>query len=265
MVHIMIHRQNCRVKTILTSLLILIFYTSISAQNSYDYIAKGDQYLQHFDNPKALEQYRKAYQVDSTNCTALWKMAETHVNLGEEAGKITQRQHYYLAEKWARKAVSVCPDTANAHFFVAVTTGLLALYEGGQRQIQRSKEVKEEAEKTLEIDPNHHGAYHVLGRWHRELANLSWIKKTLAKIIYGGVPPGASMEAAVRNFKKAIAIKPDWINHHKELGLTYMEMGKWDLVPEPRYQLLDQIPFPHFQRKNCKTNKLTALSFHATG
>ncbi|MFQ5751316.1 MAG: hypothetical protein ACE5HI_04905, partial [bacterium] len=152
------------------------------------------------------------------------------INLGEEAKKPIQIQHYYVAEKWARKAVTLCPDTANSHFFVAVSAGLLALYEGGKRKINRSRMVREEAEKTLALDPQHHGAYHVLGRWHRELANLNWFLKTMAKIVYGGVPTGASLEAAVQNFKRAIEIKPDWINHHKQLGLTYMSMHRWELA-----------------------------------
>ncbi len=203
---------------------------NLFAQNSYDHILKGDEYTRAFDNENALKEYMRAFKADSTNCTALWKIAEAHINLGEEADEIAQRQHYYLAEKWARKAVALCPDTANAHFFLAASRGLLALYEGAKIKIRRSREVKEELEKTIQLDPNHHGAYHALGRWHRELANLSWLEKTLAKIIYGGVPPGANYEDAVAYFKKAIAIKPDWINHHKELGITYMRMKKWDLA-----------------------------------
>ncbi|MFQ5863895.1 MAG: hypothetical protein ACE5IW_01545 [bacterium] len=218
-------------------------------------MSKGDEYAGAFDNEKALKEYVKAYEVDSNNCTALWKIAEAHINLGEEADPITQRQHYYVAEKWARKAITLCPDTANAHFFVAVSSGLLALYEGGKAKIQRSQEVKAEVEKTLQFNPNHHGAYHVLGRWHRELASLSWVEKLLAKIIYGGVPPGASYEAAVVNFKKAIEIKPSWINHHKELGLTFMAMKKWDLAIQ-EFETLLELPIAdhqdEFHKHKCR-------------
>ncbi|MFQ5707980.1 MAG: hypothetical protein ACE5HO_11050 [bacterium] len=211
---------------------VLILTSPLTAQNAVDHLAKGDAYANAFDNDKALAEYMAAYHADSSNCTALWKIAEAHIDLGEEAQKSIQRQHYYLAEQWARKALAQCPDTANAHFFVAVSSGLIALYEGGKTKVQLSRIVKDEAEKTLALDPNHHGAYHVLGRWNREIANLSWILKLAAKIIYGGVPPGASNEAAVASFKKAIAIKPDWINHHKELGITYMKMKKWELAKQ---------------------------------
>ncbi|RMF61527.1 MAG: hypothetical protein D6743_13390, partial [Calditrichaeota bacterium] len=48
-----------------------------------------------------------------------------------------------------------------------------------------------------------------------------------AKLIYGGIPTGASNEKAVAYFKKAIEIKPDWIVHHQELALTYAKMHRW--------------------------------------
>lgn len=208
-----------------------------------------------FDNRGALQSYLKAHVADTSNCTALWKIADAYINVGEEADKTTQRQCYYSAEKWALKAVAQCPDTANSHFFVAITSGLLALHEGGKQKVARSKIVKAEAEKTLQINPNHHGGYHVLGRWHRELANLSWVLKAAAKVIYGGVPPGASNEASVANFKKAIEISPEWINHHKELGLTYIEMKEWNLAAE-QFQIALDLPIRDHQdeshKKECR-------------
>lgn len=234
----------------------LFFPAQLLAQiSATDFIAHGDSLARLFDNRSALQSYLKAHAADSANCTALWKIAEAHINVGEESHQLTQRQCYYLAEKWARKAVARCPNTANAHFFVAVTSGLLALHEGGKQKIARSKIVKAEAEKTLQLDPQHHGAYHVLGRWHRELANLSWVLKTAAKIIYGGVPPGASNEAAAINFKKAIAISPTWINHHKELALTYIEMKEWELARE-QLQIALELPIQdhqdEFHKKECR-------------
>lgn len=200
---------------------------ALAAQEAFDLIRAGDRRADGFEHQAALAQYKLAYQADSSNCTALWKIAETCINIGEESNETVQRQYYYAAEKWALRALEQCPDEPNAHFFVAVSSGLLALYEGGKSKISRSVTVKEQAEQTLALDPNHHGAYHVLGRWHRELANVGWVLKALAKLLYGGVPPGASNEAAVENFKKAIAISPQWIVHYKELGLTYMAMKRW--------------------------------------
>lgn len=235
--------------------LINIMIVNLSAQSALDYIARGDEYKDRFEIQKALEEYKSAFKADSSNCKTLWKIAESHIDLGEEADEILQRQHYYVAEKWAKKTVSKCPNEPNAHFFIAVSSGLLALYEGGKQKVRRSKEIKIEAERTLQLDPQHHGAYHVLGRWHRELANLSWFLKAMAKIIYGGIPPGASNEGAVENFKKAIELAPQWVNHYKELGLTYMETEKWDEARNAFEQALT-LPISDHQdemhKRDCK-------------
>ena len=238
-----------------TILLNILFYSNILAQSADFYIKKGDEFAGAFEIQQAFDEYMKAFKADTSNCKVLWKIAETYINLGEETEKNKRVQYYYTAEKWARKTVSICPDEANGHFFIAVASGKLALYEGGRRKVNRSKEVKAEAEKALELQPNHHGAYHVLGRWHREIANLSWILKVAAKIIYGGVPPGASNQAAVTNFKKAIESMPEWINHHKQLGLTYMEMKKWQSAKEEFETVLELSVLDHEDEYHKKVSK----------
>ncbi len=236
------------------SLFWILFLISSAFNQTNDFLLQGDNYAREFNFHQALKKYQQAYQADPNNCTALWKIAETYINLGEEADKILQRQYYYLAQKWSKKAVQVCPDTANAHFFLAVSSGLIALYEGGKTKVELSKLVEKEAIKTLQIDPRHHGAYHVLGRWNREIASLDWFLKTFAKIVYGGLP-SASFQKAVEYFKKAIEIKPDWIEHHKELGITYMKMKQWRLAKkefETALQLPIQDHMDAFHKKQCR-------------
>lgn len=244
-----------RLALTLGHLLVVITASLAWSGTAEEYLRNGDEFASAFNFQQALEQYLQAHKADSTNCTALWKIAETYINLGEEAPKETEVQYYYVAEKWARKALQQCPNEANAHFFVLVSSGKLALHEGGKEKIERSREIKEEAEKTLELDPNHHGAYHALARWHRELANLNWFLKTAAKIIYGGVPPGASMEKAVEYFKKAIEIKPDWINHHRQLGITYMMLGEWEKA-RAEFETVLELPIQDHEdakhKKECR-------------
>ncbi len=238
----------------------LFLFTLISILNANDvmeHIKQGDRFAKEFNNQNALKEYKLAVQADSSNCIAIWKMAEAYINLGEDAirDKSKQLQYYYLAEKWARKTVVLCPETPNGHFFIAVSSGLLSFFEGTRSRINRSREVKAQAEETLRLDPEHHGAYHVLGRWNREMTELSWIQKTVAKIVYGGLPPGASLENAVKNFNKAIIISPNWINHHKELGITYMKMKNWKAASQEFQKVLELPVADHqdkFHKEECR-------------
>jgi len=223
----------------------LIVLTTIAlslaqSESVADFLAKGDQAYENFDNQQALKFYQQAYQADTSNCEALWKIARAYVDIGEVSDKATQKKDYYLAEKFARKAIRNCPTNSNAHLELSIAVGRVALMEGGKKKVKLSKEVKFEAEKALELDPNNDLAHHVLARWHREVATLSGVLKMFAKVLYGGLPP-ASLDKAVEHFKKAIEIEPDYINHHLELGITYEKMKKWKLAKE-EYEKVLQLP-----------------------
>ncbi|OGC00967.1 hypothetical protein A2V82_03730 [candidate division KSB1 bacterium RBG_16_48_16] len=219
----------------------LFFFAQMAtAETVEEFIASGDAANKAFDHQSALKFFQKAHQLDPANCEALWKMSRAHVDIGEKADKDLQRQHYYMAEKIARQAVAQCETVADAHLALSIAVGRVALMEGGKKKVELSKEVKTEAEKTLELDASNDLAYHVLGRWHREVATLSGILKAFAKILYGGLPD-ASLEKAVQYFSKAIEIKPDYINHHLELGITYEDMKEWEQAKQ-EYEKVAELP-----------------------
>lgn len=209
-------------------LCLLLLSLPLAAQ---DNLVQGDAAYARFDNATALKFYQAAYQADTTNCTAAWKLSRAHIDLGEMASKELQRTNYYAGEKFARKALALCPDDDMTHLTLAIAVGRVALMEGGKKKVELSKEVKTEAETTIKINPKNDIAYHVLGRWNREVANLSGILKAFAKILYGGLPP-ASHAKAVELFSKAIELKPDYCNHHLELGITYQDMDKYELAKQ---------------------------------
>jgi len=191
------------------------------------FIAEGDSLYALFDYAGALSRYQAAVAFDSTLSEPLWKSARSLVDAGNKAEKKKKKELYTNAVRFARWAVRVNPDDSYAHLYDAIAVGKLALLEGGKTKIRLSKEVRSETLKAIKLDPQNDSAYHVLARWHREVANLSGLLKAFAKILYGGVPAGASNDSSVYYFKKAISINPGHINHHLELGRTYIMMKQW--------------------------------------
>ena len=189
-------------------------------------IYEGDIAYKKFDNHAALTNYRRAVELDSSNYEALWKLARAYVDVGMTLPKREQPQHYALGEKLARRCATLYPDSANGHFFLAVALGRVALYEGGKRKIQISKAVKAGAERTLQADSKHDGAMHMLGRWNYELADLNFVERTVAKIVFGGLPTGASYEQSARYFEQAINLSPEKPMHHYEFARALLKLDR---------------------------------------
>lgn len=204
-----------------------ILSVQLFAENDVNtHIAKGDSLYNLMDNNSALTEYIAALDIDSMSYEANWKASRAFTDVGETIEDDDERAEYYLkGSKLARRAVEIDSTGAKGHLYLSIALGRVALDAGAKERIKLSKEIKKEVDLSINYDPNDDVAYHVLGRWNRKLANLSWIESGFADIFLGGVPEDASDENAVAAFKKAIEIKPNHINHHLELGITYEMMG----------------------------------------
>ncbi len=245
-------------KRMIVLLVLLVLSAWAGAQTVVEQLAAGDEAYDRYDNAGALKHYQAAWKMDSTHCDVLWKISRSHIDIGELADEKTQKENYYQGEKFARAAVRHCPNSADAHLMLAVSVGRVALMVGGKKKVELSKEVKAEAEKALELDPNKDIAHHVLARWHREVTHLSGFLKTFAKILYGGLPP-ASDEKAVAHFSKALQLKPDYINHHLEMGITYEAMKQWDAA-RAEYRKVAELPIGAFNDQQHKQEAAARLA-----
>lgn len=229
-------------RLILLSLFCLIFTVPVLADDIQVMIQKGDSLFQIFDNPGALEAYLQVVAVDSNHYEANWKTARAYVDIGETIEDDDERAAYYQkGNLHARKATEVNPEGSMGHLFLSIALGRVALDAGAKERIRLSKEIKKETDLAIKYDPNNATAYHVLGRWNRKLANLSWIEKGFANMFLGGVPEDASDENAVAAFKKAIELEPHFINHYLELGITF-EMMDMDEEALLQYQKCLDLP-----------------------
>jgi len=208
---------------------ILIFLLIFISQNSFaqdidELIEQGDQYYKKWENEKALDVFLKAYQIDEDNYEVVWRLSRAYSDLGEkmEDDKDKKKEYYRRAVKFGRRAVELNPDHYEGHLRLAIAVGRLALFEGGKKKIEMSKEVKAQIDTVKQLNPDNFLAYYIIGRWHREISNLNFILKAFAKIIYGGVPK-ASKEEALWNFEKAAELNPQFIEGNLALAEMYIK------------------------------------------
>lgn len=201
----------------------------------------GDAAFRAFDNYTAWEHYTRAVAIDSTDCTALWKLARVCVDRATATSKDERKDLLAQGERFARRSVALCPDSADAHVSLAIALGRMTNDVGAKRKITLSKEIKSVAETALAIEPQHPGALHILGRWNFGIATLGWFERSIAKVIYGGVPPGASIEQARWYFERAVAADPATPLNHLWLGETLIKL---DDYTGARSQLNECITLP---------------------
>ncbi|MDD5564888.1 MAG: hypothetical protein PHQ91_14330 [Thermoanaerobaculaceae bacterium] len=190
-------------------------------------LAAGDAAAARFDLPATLAAYRAAHAAAPENYEAAWKLARALVDEATLAHDPDEQKRLCVeAEALAREAVRLRPSDPMGHDMLAVSLGKLALFEGGKRKVELGKEVRAEADRALQLDPDDDLALHVLGVWNREVAGLGWVLRGFARLLYGKLPP-ASLAAATADLTRAVELRPEVIAHRVELGITLEAAGRW--------------------------------------
>jgi len=197
------------------------------AQSPAEHIALGDSVYARFKPDEALSHYLAAIGTDSSNAEALWKAARSQIDLAEAERDEARRTGLSKSgEALARRSIRVHPQSADAHFHLARALGRRALSVGVRDRVKYATEVRAEALEALRLDPNHPGALHVMGVWNAEVMRLNGVSRFLAKNLLGGRVFGeASWDRAVSYMERAVAVDPDRIVHHLDLGKIYVDVG----------------------------------------
>jgi tetratricopeptide (TPR) repeat protein len=234
-----------KISYLLGALAVLFLLASLGfSQTADEHIQKGDEYYAQFDDQKALDEYLAAVNIDQANYQALWKLSRAHIDVADlvegkgSAVDEKKKKMYSDAESYAKKAIAANPNDTWGHFYLSAAMGKRLLLLGKKEQIAMSKAVRAEIDKAIELDAANDLAYHALGRWHRRMAEIGGAKRFFGSIIYGSIPKG-SFEESETNLKKAVELKPDYINHHLELGITYMSLDKYDLAAQEFQKCID--------------------------
>jgi len=200
----------------------------LAAQEAADHIAMGIAANEAHDPRTALQHFDAALEQDSSSYEAHWRAAMTLLDLGEQIavrGKSPERDSLYAeAERYANRAVVADSNGADGHFALAASVGRRSLSLGQKARIRRFSVVRREALRTIELNPRHDGAYHVLGRWNAEIMRISGLSRFFAKTFLGaGVFGQASWSRAIANMKKAVELDSGRVVHRLELARIYAD------------------------------------------
>ncbi|MEI9897834.1 MAG: tetratricopeptide repeat protein [Chthoniobacter sp.] len=224
-----------------------------ASEAAEDLIRKGDVFYARLEPSEALKFYLPAEKLDPNNPQLLVRIARQYRHLMcETSAKEQKRQLGTTAVDYAQRAVALAPNDPDTQLAVAISYGKLLPLVGTGDQIADSRLIKAAVDKVLALDSNNDLGWQILGRWYRALADVSGVKRALAQMAYGKLPP-AKYEDAVKCFEKAIELNPNRLMHYIELGRTYGQMGK---PIEARKYISKGLAMPNTEKDDPETKDL---------
>lgn len=219
------------IRTWVLLLLIAIGAPASGAAQTSSLVA-GRAAMEAMDLPAARRHLEAAVSRDASGYEANWRLAIVLLDIGKQIrdddARLARDSLYARSERYARAAVAANEQGADGHFALANALGRSALTRGARDRLRIAAEIRSEAERAIALDPHHHGALHVLGRWHAEIRRLSGAERFLARTFMGGaILSTASWEVAESNLRAAVRYGPDVIYHRLDLAEVQAEREEW--------------------------------------
>ncbi|MEQ2009700.1 MAG: hypothetical protein ABMA26_23190 [Limisphaerales bacterium] len=156
----------------------------------------------------------------------LFRLAKQQSNQIFDAKTDTEKKRLAaLCLATAERAVAADTNSARARLSVGICLAKNFPYVDNQTKVNYSRRLKEETERAISLDPKLDLAYHMLARWHFEVAEMNFVLRGIAKLVYGGLPKG-TLEDARANFDKAITLAPKRVIHRYQLAQTLLALRK---------------------------------------
>lgn len=218
-------------------LMLSVFCFSISFAQSLDELLKqGDQFVEEFQNQKALDVYNQADKLSPNNWDVLWRISRAYVDLGEkmpdktDAQKDEQEKTYNKALEFADKSVKLGPDKSITYVRRAIANGRIALFEGVFSAIGTVKDVKADCEKAIQLGNGGNYvqalAHYVLGRTHLKVSEKAYLVRLPLGLGWGDTGK------AVQLLETAVKLKPNFRMFLYELAKAYVEEDEYDKAKE---------------------------------
>lgn len=219
-------------------------------------LGAGDNLFDQMRFAEAIAVYENGLE-EGAGYEALWRLARAYNKWGI-IEKERRSSYVPFAIRYARQAVGIDEDRFEGHLYLAESLGTSLKYESIKNKLKIIDEIKDEAERAIELNPEHYRAYLVLGMWHSTVAGANWMHKKFARLFLGGLPD-ASYEEAIKNLQKSTELKGDFLKTHYELALIYHKLGD-DSLAVSELEAAISCPITNKKERNTKAKSVSLLN-----
>lgn len=223
-----------------------------------DMIKLSDQLFNKFDNKGALEILLKADGEFPHDSEVLWRLARAETHIADHMPHATDKEKdaqlkvYHTAYDYADSAVSADPKNSMAYTYRAVAGGKIALFKGVFSVGSIVKQVRNDCESAISLDPDNAIAYYVLGRTHAKLSEKPVMFRWPLGLAWG------NLNDAIKFYKKAISLDPDFIMFRLDLAKAYIRDDK-DQKAEEQLSAIPSLPIRDQDDDSLKAESASLL------
>lgn len=246
---------------IISVCLLTVASTAAFAQSANGEIATGDREYAARRADAALESYERALAADSDNFEALWKASRSALDLasGPLPSHERRTQLFRSGESYARRALALRPNDAEGYFALARAMGRSSQTLGVRDKVKYATAIRRNALECIRLNPRHSGCHHILGVWNAEVMRLGSFERVIARNFLGGRALGsASWPNAQRYLEQAVALAPERIIHHLELGDVNRDRGN-ATVARREYEAVLRLGVADYNDERYKAQAEAAL------
>lgn len=193
-------------------------------------LERADSLYEHGDAARALEALGPLLGDEAADYAALWRAARAEVALGLLAGDGDEARRWFEAGvAHGTAAARVRDDGVDGLYWLAAATGRLSFLLSPKGSAEAGQRVYEISHRILALDSTHAGAEDALGKISYRVMRLSGAARFLSRaLLRHPALRGASWEDAELHLRRAVALDPEWIVPHADLGEVFLHTGRYE-------------------------------------
>jgi tetratricopeptide (TPR) repeat protein len=153
---------------------------------------------------------------------ALWSTSFIYQRIGWLEENLEKKKQMYLnAITYADKTYRKYPGTYEANIVKAGSMARMSEFLSAKERVHAAWDIKKYGEAALQLNPDNPEVWYLLGWLNFELSRANWMERSLAGLLFGGLPGDMTMEKGIRYMEKANELKPDCIVYLYDLATFY--------------------------------------------
>ncbi len=181
-----------------------------------------------YEDIKAAAVFEKVLNLDPNNMEALYNAGYLYSRLGwmaEDIDQIKAKAHYTKSKYYADRTYKLYPTSFEANLLMAGAIARLAQYGTTKERVTTAWDIKKYADIAAKLRPEDPILKHMLAWWNYELSKPTWFERSMADMLFGGIPKGADINKAINLMKELITYRPDYIVYRYDIALMYEYLG----------------------------------------